>query len=291
MKKLAFAATLTASVIALAACTSDSDDDVVVETNVGSITQEEFYEELKDRHGESLLNELVTVQVLESNYDVDESLIDDEVETAKEELGEQFEMALQQQGIADEDEYREFIRIGMLQEAALTEDIEISDEEIQEEYERRNTEVNAQHILVEDEETADEVRSELDEGADFAELASEHSIDGSAEQGGDLGFFARGEMVPEFEEAAFDMDEGEISDPVNTQHGFHIIQVNEKREAEESLEEMEDEIRNDLAAQQIDQAEAQQKINNLMEEAEIDVKLEEFEDIFEPIEPAEPAEG
>ncbi|MBY7143036.1 peptidylprolyl isomerase [Virgibacillus sp. NKC19-3] len=289
MKKLAMAVTITAGVFTLAAC-SDSGDEAVVESDAGTITQDEFYQELKDRHGEALLQELVTVQVLEENYEVDEDAVDEEVQATKDQLGDQFDMALQQQGITDEDEYREVVRISMLQQQALTEDVDIPEEEIQEEYDRRNTEIDAQHILVEDEETASEVKEQLDDGADFEELASEYSIDGSAEDGGDLGYFSVGDMVPPFEEAAFSMEEGEISDPVATENGFHIIKVNDKREAEESIgeyEDMKDSIREDLALEQIDPAESQQKISELMENANIDVKLDEFEGLFDPPEEAQ----
>lgn len=98
-------------------------------------------------------------------------------------------------------------------------------------------EVTAGHILVTDEELAQEILVKLRAGGDFAELAKEYSIDGSAANGGSLGTFGRGAMVTEFEEAAFSLAEGEISDVVATQFGYHIIRVTEKRQGTETLEE------------------------------------------------------
>ena len=80
--------------------------------------------------------------------------------------------------------------------------------------------------------TANEVKRQLDNGADFTQLASEYSKDTSnAQNGGQLGYFSRGRMVEEFEEAAFSMDVGEISDPVKTDFGYHIIKVTDRQEA------------------------------------------------------------
>ena len=90
-------------------------------------------------------------------------------------------------------------------------------------------EVHARHILVESEDDAKTVKAELDKGADFAELAKKKSKDPGASDGGDLGFFTKDQMVPEFSNVAFVLEPGKISDPVKSQFGWHIIKVEEKR--------------------------------------------------------------
>jgi peptidyl-prolyl cis-trans isomerase C len=90
-------------------------------------------------------------------------------------------------------------------------------------------EVHARHILVQTEDEAKQVKAELDKGADFAKLAKEKSKDPGASDGGDLGFFTKDQMVPEFSTVAFSLEPGKISDPVKTQFGWHIIKVEEKR--------------------------------------------------------------
>ena len=90
-------------------------------------------------------------------------------------------------------------------------------------------EVHARHILVETEDEAKAVAEELKKGADFAELAKKKSKDPGAADGGDLGFFTKEQMVPEFSTVAFAMEPGKISDPVKSQFGWHIIKVEEKR--------------------------------------------------------------
>ncbi|HLR65758.1 peptidylprolyl isomerase [Virgibacillus alimentarius] len=285
MKKLVIAVTLSASFLGLAACGSnDSDPDVVVESKAGDISKEDFYEELKDRHGEQVLNELVTMKVLEDKYDVKDKEVDKEVKKVKDELGDQFEMVLQQQGFEDEEAFRKVIRESLLQEAALSEDVEIKDKEIKKQYERMKTEIKAQHILVEDEKTAKEIKKKLDDGEDFAKLAEEYSTDESnKDDGGKLGYFSVGEMDPAFEDAAYSMKKGEVSDPIQTQFGFHIIKVNDKRESEEdigSLKENKDDIRRELISEKIDPMEAQEKITNLLEDADINVQIEEYKDMF-----------
>ncbi|MGD2027423.1 MAG: peptidyl-prolyl cis-trans isomerase [Anaerolineales bacterium] len=83
----------------------------------------------------------------------------------------------------------------------------------------------ARHILLENEDTAQDLLDQLDEGADFGDLAREFSTGPSGPSGGDLGWFAQGQMVEPFEEAAFAAEVGEIVGPVETQFGFHIIQI------------------------------------------------------------------
>jgi peptidyl-prolyl cis-trans isomerase C len=90
-------------------------------------------------------------------------------------------------------------------------------------------EVHARHILVETEDEAKQLVEDLKKGADFAELAKKKSKDPGASDGGDLGFFTKDQMVPEFSAAAFSLEPGKISDPVKSQFGWHVIKVEEKR--------------------------------------------------------------
>lgn len=283
MKKLAIIATVSAAIIGLSACSSN-DSEVVVEMEQGKITKEEFYEELKATNGEAVLHSLVYATILEDKYQVDDKSVDEQVDMMKEQYGEAFEMVLQQSGFASEDDYREVLRLHLLEQEALTEDIEVTDEEIQERYDRFLTEIEASHILVSDEETANDLYDQLLDGADFGELAEEHSTDpGSAAEGGELGFFTARDMVIEFEDAAYNLAVGEISKPVQSSHGWHIIKVTDVRDTEndvDSFDDMKASIRTEIALPQVDETTASTKMRQLLEESNIKVNIKEYKDLF-----------
>jgi peptidyl-prolyl cis-trans isomerase C len=129
-------------------------------------------------------------------------------------------------------------------------------------------EVHARHILVETEEQAKAVLTDLKKGGDFAALAKEKSKDPGAANGGDLGYFTKDQMVPEFSEAAFKLDAGQLSDPVKTQFGWHIIKVEEKRDRPiPEFDKVRDQLENFLArrtqADLINKLRAQAKIERV----------------------------
>lgn len=135
----------------------------------------------------------------------------------------------------------------------------ITDEAVQQAYdifvadEQSRHEVRARHILVKDKAEAEAVISELQGGADFAELAKKRSTGPSGPNGGDLGYFPRGAMVPAFESAAFALEAGNFTQtPVQTQFGWHIILVEEKRIAEApTIEELAPQLRQNLISQNL----------------------------------------
>lgn len=127
------------------------------------------------------------------------------------------------------------------EEATLEEVKEFYDSHI--EHFQKKESALASHILVDDEEKANEIIKEINEGLSFEEGAKKYSSCPSKDAGGSLGEFSRGQMVPEFEEAAFTMEEGTISEPVKTQFGYHIIKLDKRNpEATESFDEVRDEI-------------------------------------------------
>lgn len=133
-----------------------------------------------------------------------------------------------------ENEERSLIAAQMLDKVALA---AINDEVIQSAYDAKyadgfgDEEYNASHILVETEDEAKALKTDLDAGADFAETAKEKSTGPSGPNGGELGWFGKGRMVPEFEAAVLGLEPGQISDPVKTQFGWHVIVLNDKRRA------------------------------------------------------------
>jgi foldase protein PrsA len=292
MKKFIITTVLATSVLAVTACTSKDESEVLVESKLGNITQEEFYQELQDQVGKNVLHNMILEQVLTSNYeltDEEEEEINTQVESIKAQYGDQFEMALQQNGIRDEEAYRTGLKMDKLeakaQEEAMAE-IEISDEDVQARYEQMKYELKASHILVEDEETAKELLAKIEAGEDFATLAKENSTDpGSAANGGSLGEFfdINANLVAPFKEAAFELELDEVSQPVESQFGWHIIKVTDKREKEDvkPFEEMEEGIRQSLKQEQFD---PQQLLQKLMSDAEVEIKVEEYKDILKTTE-------
>lgn len=167
-----------------------------------------------------------------------------------------------------------------LQNALLTREIAptLTEEAIRARYERDiagkpgEAEVHARHILVADEETAKKVIAELKGGADFAELAKKYSTDPGAQSGGDLGFFKKTDMLPEFSETAFALKAGETTQtPVKTRFGWHVINVQEVRTAPPpSLEQVHDEVRQSLIQEGVSRVLAQAKAGLPIEKFNVD---------------------
>lgn len=151
---------------------------------------------------------------------------------------------------------------------------EVTDEKLQARYDDfiaanpPEQQVKARHILVEDEAVAKEIIEALDGGADFAELAGERSIGPSGPRGGDLGYFTSGTMVPAFSEAAFALEPGSYTaEPVQTQFGWHVILVEDKRDSPvPSLDEMREQLTEELTRSIF-----QDKLTELRDSADIEI--------------------
>lgn len=275
---------LCAILILLAGCgAGNTKADVVARVNGEDITKDDLYELMVKQSGEQALDALITQKMIELEAESENMVVSDEdIEKELEKYYEYYDgkegfiQTIEASGYTLE-EVKKDVVITIKTKMLLKPRITISAEEMKT-YFDENTEsfsqakeVKASHILVETKETADEIKDKLAKGEDFGELVKEYSIDTTTKEiGGDLGFFASGKMVKEFEEAAFVLKVGEISDPVKSEYGYHIIKVEEIKEAKEAnYEENKEEI-NDILFEQKIQGEYEPWLEELNKKYEIE---------------------
>ena len=215
--------------------------------------QRSFLVQLIDReliHGEA---RRLTIEITEADIDAALQVYRQDYS------GTSFETMLQERGVTLEgwrEELKESLIMEKLLEEAVYSRVDVTDKEVADYYAAnrgqfdRPAQVRARQIVVADEAEGQEVLGLLRQGRPFAEIAAEYSLSPDAEQGGDLGFFARGEMPPEFDEVVFDLPVNRLSDLVKSDYGYHIFLVEEKRKAARlKKKDVADEIRAILESQ------------------------------------------
>jgi peptidyl-prolyl cis-trans isomerase C len=264
MQRALFSIFLAAAAFGLPA--SAADDPVVAIVDGEQITRSDL-EEAKGQLPEQF-RQLPLEAVFEPllNRVIDQKLLSEEAEASDLEANPEVQADIAQ------------ARSAVLQQALLEQAIEegSTEERLQQAYNELSAqpgfaeeEVKAQHILVETEEKASELIGQLEAGAAFAELAAEHSTDPSAaNNAGDLGWFTRGQMVEPFSEAAFAAEPGTIvEEPVQSQFGWHVIKVDERRTKVPTFEETEPQIREQVA---------REIVNGMLEELRGGAEIERF---------------
>lgn len=254
-----------AGVLGLATGCSQEKEETVATVGDEKITKEELYDTLVKVSGQQALDmmiedKVIAMELKKEKVTVSDEEVEAELATQIESTGgdEAFAAALEQGGITEkefEKSITEYLSIRKVVEPR----IKITDEDIKAYFdENKETlstvdQVEASHILVEDEATAKEVAKKLADGEDFVALAKEYSKDtANAEKGGELGYFGRGKMAAEFEEVAFSTEIDAISEPVKTEHGYHIIHVTDKEAAKEAvLEDSKEDIKKLLIEQEM----------------------------------------
>lgn len=263
----------------------------------GENVDEARLEELQKQVLDNLIRrELIFQESQKKGFTVEEAAVEERLSALKGRFPnpQQFEQMMAQMNFTEDilkRQIREQLTIQKFVESEIVENIDIAEADAKAYYEEnpdqfeQPEQVHARHILIKVEENAGEearaearkriesVQQKLEEGEEFSALAEEYSEGPSKSRGGDLGFFSRGQMVQPFEEAAFAMEPGEVSDIVETRFGFHLIQVVEGKAAgTQSYAEARPRIEQMLKNQRI-QAELDQYIEQLREKAEIEVLI------------------
>lgn len=279
MKKVIVALTLGVSIAGLSACSIGGN--TIVKTESGSITKDDFYKELSSSNtGAQVLENMIEKKVLEENYKVPDKDVEAKLKEVKSQFSsnDDFKSALESNGLKNEDALKEQIKLSLLQVKAVTDGVKASDAQLKKYFEENKDQfltIKASHILVADEATAKKIKAELDKGADFAKLAKENSTDtATASNGGDLGEFTKSDMLQEFSNAAFALKVNEISNPVKTDYGYHIIKVTKR--TQKTLEKNKDEIKE---AYKLAHANAYADvIKKLKKKSDVSIKDEDLKD-------------
>jgi len=265
----------------------------------GRAVPEEQIEKYKPQILENLIkNEVLFQETVKKSITLTEKELNDQVEMIKKKIAQQGELikVLAELGLTEEMMINQIKREMMIQklfEKEIIEKISITDEQIQKHYTENSKDykvpekIKASHILIKVEASADEakwtealekikvIQQKIKTGEDFAELAKTNSDCPSKSKGGDLGFFAKGQMVKPFEEAAFSLTPGSMSDVVKTKFGYHVIKVTEKTpESVTPFEDVKDKIKEQLKGGKT-QEEIKMYVDKLRENAKVETFLGE----------------
>ncbi|PDZ10495.1 peptidylprolyl isomerase [Bacillus pseudomycoides] len=275
-RKQLWIATAALGTLMLSACGPKDNSEAIATSKVSTITKGDFDKQLKERYGKDMLYEMMAQDIMTKKYKVSDDEVDKEFKKAKDQFGDQFKTVLESNRLKDEDDFKNQIRFKLAMNEAIKKSI--TDKDVKANY---KPEIKASHILVNDKKTANDIKKQLDEGASFEELAKQQSQDpGSKENGGDLGYFGPGKMVPEFEEAAYKLNVGEISKPIKSSQGYHIIKLTDKKELK-PYDEVKDSIRKNLEEKLLaDQTTGQKILLDEFKKADIKVKDSDLKDTF-----------
>lgn len=242
-----------------------SMDKTIASIDGEKINEDELYDALVAGYGADTLDLLITNKLVEMEAEkagikIKDEEIQKEIDVMVESYGDEKSLKEQLEASGSSMDALKKDIVVYLQTKKLVEPrITVTDDEISTYFEdNKDTfaqaeQVEASHILVEDEKTAKKVAKELAAGGDFAKLAAEYSTDTeTADNGGSLGYFGKGDMVEEFEDVAFDLDINKVSDPVKTEYGYHIIKVTGKKEAKKAnLEDSKEVIKETLLSERL----------------------------------------
>lgn len=264
-----------------------SNSEAVATVNGEKITKEQLYEKMLENFGEQVLDSMITEKL------IDQEMAKENVKVTEEDIEKELEMI--KSSFSGEDEFNSLLaQYGMTVDVLkgqlenelkvkklLEKQVTIQDEEMKKYYEENKEQFNtpelvrASHILVDSQAEAEEILNDLKNGGDFSQLAMEKSKDElTKDNGGDLNYFARGDY-PEFEDATFQLNVGELSGVVKSEDGYHIIKVTDKKEATSpSFEEVKDRIYEQMLNDEIDNI-YPDWMNKIYSQADIENKLAE----------------
>lgn len=287
----------------LAACAGGGPGGNVASVNGQNITRADFDHKLESSpSAKQVLNQMVQQSLIDQyardkKIDISQADIDKkEAETKAKFPPGQFEQILKNQGLTEQD-VQTILRQQLILEKAVAPQVHVSDADVKAYFDKNHAvfdkpeQVRARHILVADLKTANEVLAKLKAGGSWDALAKQYSTDpASKDKGGELGFFGKGQMVPQFQDAAFNAKVGQIVGPIKSPFGYHIIQVEEKKPAvKASLASASAQIRQQLTQQQ-EQQQYPVFLQQLRAAANIAVYDDRYKDLFPPVVPP-PASG
>jgi len=286
----------------LAACSGGGSGGAnVAAVNGQAITRADFDHKLESSPAaKQILNQMVQQSLIDQyardkKIDVSQADIDKkEAETRAKFPSGQFEQILKNQGLSEAD-VQQILRQQLILEKAVAPQVHVSDADIKAYFDKNHAvfdkpeQVKARHILVADLPKANEVLAKLKAGGSWDALAKQYSTDpASKDKGGELGYFGRGQMVPQFQDAAFGAKVGQIVGPIKSPFGYHIIEVEDKKPAvKASLASAHDQIKQQLT-QQAEQQQYPIFLQQLRGAAKIDVYDDRYKDLFPPVTPVPP---